>query len=192
MHSLMVKIARVMALLGGLVLVSLVLVTCISVIGRSANTLGHTPWLESLLEPLASLFKQLGPVRGDFELVEAGVAFAIFAFFPWCQLVQGHATVDLFTNYLPNRARRFLMTLWEILLSATIVVITWRLIVGATDKADNGETTFLLQFPVWWAFSACAVAAVVASTVAVYVAYVRVLELTSNADLLTQESGAEH
>lgn len=192
LHLLMVKLARVMAILGGLVLIALVLVTCVSVLGRSANTLGHTPWLESLVEPLASLLKRLGPVRGDFELVEAGVAFAIFAFFPWCQLKQGHATVDLVTNHLPEPVRRLLVTLWEILLSAIIVLITWRLMVGASDKFSNGETTFLLQFPVWWAFVTCSVAAVAASIVSVYVAVTRVRELFGNTDLLEHEAGADH
>ncbi|MGH1360232.1 MAG: TRAP transporter small permease [Burkholderiaceae bacterium] len=188
----MLKIARSMAILGGVVLVALVVITCVSVLGRSANTLGHTPWIVSLFEPLAALFKKLGPVRGDFELVEAGVAFAIFCFLPWCQMVQGHATVDLVTNYLPEPARRFLTMLWEVLLAAVLGIITWRLIVGTLDKAGNGETTFLLQFPVWWAFAACAAAAVVASVIGAYVAVIRMQELAKNTDLLVRDAGVGH
>jgi hypothetical protein len=44
-----------------------------------------------------------GPVKGDFEVVEAGIAFSIFAFLPICQLHGGHATVDIFTNLMPKR-----------------------------------------------------------------------------------------
>ena len=192
MHSIMYRVARAMALLGGLVLVVLVIITCVSVLGRSANTIGHMPGFEALAQPMADMFKLLGPVRGDFELVEAGVAFAIFAFLPWCQMGQGHATVDLFTSNLPDRFQRFLILLWEYLLSLVIVVLTWRLIVGTIDKATNGETTFLLQFPVWWAFAACSFIAVVASVVAIYVAVVRTREFSINADLLDRELESGH
>lgn len=191
-HSLMLKTARFMAIVGGCVLVALIAITCISVLGRSANTVGHTPWVEQLLAPLAEWLQMLGPVRGDFELVEAGVAFAIFAFLPWCQMVQGHATVDLFTSHLPAAIRRFLTMAWEFLLALALALITWRLIVGTLDKAGNGETTFLLQFPVWWAFALCSVAAVVATVVSFYVALVRVQEFSTNTDRLVQDAGAGH
>ena len=191
MHMLMVRTGRLMAYLGGVVLIGLVVVTCISVLGRIGNTLGHSEGLEFVFAPLADLLKHLGPVRGDFEIVETGVAFAIFAFFPWCQLVQGHATVDLATSVLPRGAQRFLVALWEILLAAVLCVLAWRLIVGALDKASNGETTFLLQFPVWWGFALCSVAAVVASLVAIYVAIARVREAMQGRDLLlANEPGA--
>ena len=191
MHKLMLRTGRLMAYLGGIILIGLVVVTCVSVLGRIANTLGHSAWLEAVLSPLADLLKHLGPVRGDFEIVETGVAFAIFAFFPWCQLVQGHATVDLATSALPRGAQRFLVAIWEILLAAVLCVLAWRLIVGALDKAANGETTFLLQFPVWWGFAFCSFAAVVASLVAVYVAITRVRETLQGRDLLiTSEAGA--
>lgn len=180
-----------MAGLGGLVLVALVVITCVSVLGRSANTLGNTLWIETNAALIATFFKSLGPIRGDFELVEAGIAFAIFAFLPYCQMIHGHAKVDLLVTNLPEVVQRFLTMLWEILLAVVLVVIAWRLFVGTVDKSENGETTFLLQFPVWWAFSVSAFAAVVAGVVAIYVATIRVLELARNTDLLTPETGAK-
>lgn len=183
-HRLMDRLGRFMAVAGGLVLLGLVIVTCVSVLGRLGNTLGHADWLEASVPALADLGKRLGPVRGDFEIVEAGVAFAIFAFLPWCQLTGGHATVDLLTGSLPRRWQRFLVALWEIVLAAVLCLLAWRLIVGALDKQANGETTFLLQFPVWWGFALCSLAAIIAAVVAVYVAAVRVLELMRDTDLL--------
>ena len=35
---------------------------------------------------LSGLGLGLGPVPGDFELVEAGTALAVFCFLPWCHL----------------------------------------------------------------------------------------------------------
>ncbi len=57
-------------MIGGVVLVLLTIMTCISIVGRAGLTIG------------------LRPVKGDFELIEAGVAFAIFAFLPWCQFTR--------------------------------------------------------------------------------------------------------
>ena len=45
-----------MAILGGLVLSALILLICVSIVGR---TIG------------------IGPINGDYELVEAGIAFSI-------------------------------------------------------------------------------------------------------------------
>ena len=65
-----------------------------------------------------------------------------------------------------------------------VVVVTWRLIVGTLDKADNGETTFLLQFPVWWAYAASLAACVTAMITGVVCALLRWLELIDGTDLL--------
>lgn len=165
-----------MALLGGVVLTLLVLLTVVSVTGRGLNTLAHSDFLESSAPGVAAWLLGLGvgPVNGDFEIVEAGIAFAIFAFLPICQLHSAHATVDIFTNLMPGRANRILAAFWEVVLAIVIVVIAWRLYVGFTEKLANGQTTFLLQFPVWWAYGASLIAAVVAALAGVYSAWARI------------------
>ena len=87
---------------------------------------------------------------------------------------------------------KFLRTFWEILLSATIILITWRLYEGMVSKMEYGETTFLLQFPVWWAYAASFVAAVVASLVGVYCAVARMIELFTGRIVLPASEGAVH
>lgn len=172
-------VSRLLAVLGGLVLLLLIGLTCASVAGRGLNSLGHTQALSETLPALAAVLTQFGPIQGDFELVEAGVAFAIFAFLPLCQLQGGHAVVDIFTTQLPGRANRFLTAFWEVVLAAVILLIAWRLFVGMQSKMTYGETTFLLQFPVWWAYAASFLAAAIAAIVAVYCACARVVgELT--------------
>jgi len=123
-------------------------------------------------------------VTGDFELVEAGIAFAIFAFLPICQLYGAHATVDVFTNQLPGRANRYLIAFWEVVLTAVILLISWRLYEGFLSKLGNGQTTFLLQFPIWWAYGASFVASVIAGLVALYCAAMRVAEALSGRQIL--------
>ena len=134
----------------------------------------------------------IGPITGDFELVEAGIAFAIFAFLPICQLHGGHATVDVFANFMPRGMNRFLLAFWEVVLTAVILLITWRLYAGMQNKLDYGETTFLLQFPVWWAYGASFAAAVIASLVGIYCAFARVAELATGRQFLKQSEGAVH
>ncbi|SFD09696.1 TRAP transporter small permease [Tropicimonas isoalkanivorans] len=192
--TLMERLGRLMAILGGLVLTALVLLTCISVLGRGLNTLAHSAFLTSMSEGAsrALLATGVGPVAGDFELVEAGVAFAIFAFLPICQLHGGHATVDIFAAKYPRWLNRLLVTLWEVALSAVILLITWRLFVGMEDKLRYGETTFLLQFPVWWAYGASFVAALAASVVAIYCAVARVIEFFTGRSYMPYSEGALH
>jgi len=136
------------ALLGGFVLVILTLLTVASVTGRALIPLG------------------LGPVPGDFELVEAGVAFAVFAFLPWCQLNRGHASVEILTQFLPPRIDRLLDVTIELLMFGVAVLLFRQHFLGTLDKTRYGETTFILQFPLWWAYAASLAGALVVVLVA--------------------------
>lgn len=171
MHSFIDRLAKFMALLGGLTLISLIIMTCVSVIGRGANTFAHSGQLPALGQWIISMGP--GPVNGDFELLEASVAFAIFAFLPLAQLRGAHATVDVFTAFLPDRATRFLRLFWEIIFAVALVLICLRLFAGMQDKLRYSETTYMLQFPVWWAYAASFAASVMAAVVSVYCAWLR-------------------
>jgi hypothetical protein len=179
-----------MAVLGGLVLGSLILLTCLSVAGRVLNTLLHGQ--VGALAPAASqwlLDLGVGPILGDFELVEAGVAFAIFAFIPLCQVTAGHATVDILTNLFSRRMNRFLQMLIEIAFAVALILIAWKLFDGMMSKRRYGETTFLLEFPIWWSYAASLFAAVVGAIAGVYMAAARCYEFFWNRTVV--QVGAE-
>lgn len=131
------QLARAVAIAGGLVLCAVALMTMISIVGRAGIKFG------------------LSPISGDFELVEAGIAFVICAFLPWCQLKRGHASVAIFTDRLGKIANLIVDLLADALLLMTSVIMTWRHIIGLFDKQRYGETTFILQYPLWWAYLAC-------------------------------------
>ncbi|MEM6727983.1 MAG: TRAP transporter small permease [Pseudomonadota bacterium] len=179
-----------MALLGGIVLTLVILMVCASILGRGVVTFGNWDAFEGFAPSIsdALLGTRIGPVPGDFELVEAGIAFAIFAFLPLCQLRGGHATVDVFTSFLPDRANDWLKAFWEVVLTLAILLITWRLGAGMLDKIETGEITFILAFPKWWAYAASLFAACAASLVAVYCAVARVAEAATGRPVIT---GAE-
>jgi len=186
MSAIATRLARFMALLGGAVLLILIAVTSLSVLGRGLNTLGHSTLLSELFPALgeALLATGVAPLTGDFELVEAGIAFAIFAFLPICQLKGGHATVDILSDQFPERVNRFLVTFWEVVFTLVVLLIAWRLFEGFQGKLRNGETTFLLQFPIWWAYGASFAASVIAGLIAIHVALSRMAALLSGRDPL--------
>jgi TRAP-type C4-dicarboxylate transport system permease small subunit len=185
-------LARTLAIIGGVVLTALVLLTCVSVIGRGGNTLGHSDFLTGILPGFADMLTNLAPITGDFEVVEAGIAFTIFAFLPICQLHGGHATVDVFTNMMPKRFNRVIMAFWEVILALVLILISWRLYEGLLSKMSNGETTYLIQFPIWWAYAASFAASVAAVIVGVYCAIARIAGLITGGHYLSKSEGAMH
>ena len=181
MHALFTGLARFMAILGGIVLSALILLTCVSILGRSLNGILHSDFVMGLAPGLAHWLIDIGigPVNGDFELVEAGVAFAIFAFIPLCQITAGHASVDIVANALSRGVNRFLRMVTEVVFALVLILIAWKLADGMLSKKGYGETSFLLQFPVWWAYAASLFGAVVSAIVGVYMAGVRVTEFAT-------------
>jgi TRAP-type C4-dicarboxylate transport system permease small subunit len=125
---------------GVLILLGLAILSCISIFGRSLTGIG------------------LGPVPGDFELVEAGTAFAVFCFLPLCHIAGGHASVELFYNRFSPGLRKAVIVVCDVFMLLLWIVITWRTGIQAFDYKSNGELTFILQFNVWVPVMACAFA----------------------------------
>jgi TRAP-type C4-dicarboxylate transport system permease small subunit len=193
MQRFMTNLSRFMAILGGIVLTALIILVCVSVLGRTLNGFLHSEPVVAVLGDFAKtlLDAGVGPILGDFELVEAGVAFAIFAFIPFCQITGGHATVDIFTSMLPLKANRLLQMVIDIVFAGVLILIAMQLYEGMLSKMQYRETTFLLQFPVWWSYAASLVAAVVSAIVGIYVAVIRMGEFFGNRTILSI-GGADH
>ena len=192
MKNLATQAARLMAICGGLVLIVLIVLICISVIGRSLNGLLHG-WIGAVMPDLSAWALDLGvgPINGDFELVEAGVAFAIFAFLPLCQISTGHASVDIFTAKLPTRINRLLQLAIDVIFAVVLIAIAYQLYNGMLSKQRYGDTTFLLQFPIWWAYAASLSGSILTAVISFYVAGIRALELMRGEDILSQEAGLD-
>lgn len=192
-HHAAVRLAYVFAVIGGMVLSLLILITCASIIGRTLNSLLYLDVVTAIAPGAAQwlIDTGIGAIRGDFEMVEAGMAFCIFAFLPLTQLSASHASVDILVNTLPEGVRRFLLLLAEILFAVVLVVIAIQLYDGMGRKMRSGETTLLLQFPVWWAYALSLVGAVAAAAAGVYMALIRLFEIFSG-QTIVQAGGAEH
>jgi TRAP-type C4-dicarboxylate transport system permease small subunit len=144
------RLAELTALAGGLVLVALVCMTCISIAGRALSGLG------------------LGPVPGDYELVEIGIGFAVFASLPWCHLNRGHATVDLLARSFGPRLCRVLDAAIDLSVLALAGLLAWRLAVGMLDKRAYFETSFILGIEIWQGYALALVGAAVFCVVAAW------------------------
>lgn len=188
MYLWMMRLAKAMAVLGGLVLLSMVALVCLSIAGRAANgalhgALGEAfPWVSKW-----ALDFGVGPINGDFELVESGVAFAIFAFLPLCQITRGHASVDIFTRFFSDRINRTLTMAIDCVFAGVLVLIAVQLEAGMQSKLRSGQTTFLIQFPIWWSYAASLTGAIVAAVVAAYIAALRIAEVVTGRVLLPFE-----
>lgn len=92
------------------------------------------------------------PLAGDFELTEIFVAVAIFAFLPYCQLVDANVTADLFTARAGPRLLAAFAVFSALLALGIAVLLTWRTWAGLIDYRKYVETTAILKIPIWTAY----------------------------------------
>lgn len=118
------------ALLGGLLLLSVVVMNVASVLGTLVG------W----------------PVPGDFEMTEMGVAVAAFAFLPYCQLTRANVTADIFTQKAGPRTLAFLSLLGSAIALLFALLMLWRMYDGMLDQKEYSYETSILQIPVWLAY----------------------------------------
>ncbi|WP_136068524.1 TRAP transporter small permease [Modicisalibacter radicis] len=135
---------RLAAITGGLIVATLSLMTVASIAGRWASSL-------PLIGDMAAL-AWIGPITGDYELVEMGTAIAVFLFLPYCHLRGGHVTVDILVMRAPHGVQRLLAFVAEALFLVVAGVMTWRLYHGLLDKQRYMETSMLLDIPLWWGY----------------------------------------
>lgn len=146
------NIANGLALAGGLVLIGIIVLTCISIIGRT----------------LVPLDIGLGPIRGIYDITEIGMAAAVFAFLPWTQFHDAHARVDLFQAAMPETMNRVLDLIFNAVMCVVAFAGTYRLYLGMQDKLAYGETTLIAQIPVWQGYAASLMGGIGFSLVAAF------------------------
>lgn len=152
--SVLTRVCEGLALLGGIVLLLVMMLTVVSVIGGAA-------------------FNR--PLLGDSEVVEIGVAFSIFSYLAWCQIRGANVIVDFFTRPLPARVRDLIDTMCDLVFAFVVLVLTWRLAIGGLDTFHRGDVSTFLQIPNWWGYLGAFVACLVWATACLYTAVAAVL-----------------
>ncbi|RVT49991.1 TRAP transporter small permease [Rubrivivax albus] len=126
-------LAKACALLAGLLLTTVTLMTCASLIGR--NTTGWT-------------------IIGDFELTGVAAGAAIALFLPLGQLRRANIIVDFFTQRTAPATRETLDRVGAALLAAAMALLTWRSAVGGLSAWETKAETMMLGFPEWPVYAA--------------------------------------
>jgi TRAP-type C4-dicarboxylate transport system permease small subunit len=125
-------LAKLCAVLAGVLLVGITLLTCVSVIGR--DTVGKA-------------------IVGDFELVGVAAGAAIALFMPWCQIKRGNIIVDFFTGRASLATQAWLDRAGALLMGAFMAALTWRTALGGISAYQNQSGSMMLGFPDWITFA---------------------------------------
>ena len=121
-------LAKACAVLAGVLLTGITLMTCISLIGR--NTTGWT-------------------IVGDFELSGSAAGAAIALFMPWCQMRRANIIVDFFTAKASERTTVALDRLGALVLAVCMGLLAWRSGIGGVNAWKSGSGSMMLGFPEW-------------------------------------------
>ena len=120
--------AKLCAVLAGVLLIVITLMTCVSLIGR--NTTGWT-------------------IVGAFELSGSAAGAAIALFMPWCQARRGNIIVDFFTANASPRTVDRLDRLGALMLALVMALMTWRTAIGGINAWKSGAGSMMMGFPEW-------------------------------------------
>jgi TRAP-type C4-dicarboxylate transport system permease small subunit len=145
--KLLDTLARIFAVLAGLLLTFITLMTCASLIGR--NTTGAT-------------------IVGDFELTGVATGAAIALFMPFCQMRRGNIIVDFFTAKLPGKTNEGLDRFGAFLLALVFALLAWRTTLGGINSYDTHSETQILGFPEWVTYAGMAPAFVLTSAIGLW------------------------
>ena len=126
-------LAHLCAVLAGLLLTGITLMTCVSLIGR--NTTGWT-------------------INGDFELTGVATGAAIALFMPLCQLKRGHIIVDFFTAKASDKTNNLLDRVGALCVSSVFALMAWRTVLGGINAYNTFSGTMMLGFPEWVVYAA--------------------------------------
>lgn len=131
--NLLDSLAKLCAIIAGLLLISITLMTCASLIGR--NTTGNS-------------------IVGAFELTGVAAGAAIALFMPICQRRRGNIIVDFFTANLSNKTNDKLDRFGTLLTVLLFALLAWRTTLGGLNVFSANSETQIMGFPEWVVYAA--------------------------------------
>jgi TRAP-type C4-dicarboxylate transport system permease small subunit len=140
-------LAKFCAVLAGILLTGITLMTCGSLIGR--NTTGDS-------------------IVGAFELTGVAAGAAIALFMPLCQARRGNIIVDFFTARLRASTNDKLDRLGAFLLALIFALLAWRTTLGGINSFTSHSETQIMGFPEWIVYAFMIPAFVLAGLIALH------------------------
>ncbi|WP_431283912.1 TRAP transporter small permease [Humitalea sp. 24SJ18S-53] len=128
--GLIPRVAALVAIAGGVMLLATALFTTVSVLKR---------WLTS------------DSIPGDFELVQIGAGLSVFGFLAYGTVMRSNILVDTFTTWLPARVTDWMDAFWSLVWAGITLALAERMAVGAQEMLRNHTETMVLAMPTWWA-----------------------------------------
>ena len=141
------SLAKLCAIIAGLLLISITLMTCASLIGR--NTTGDS-------------------IVGAFELTGVAAGAAIALFMPICQLRRGNIIVDFFTTNLSSNTNDKLDRFGTLLTALLFALLAWRTTLGGLNVFSANSETQIMGFPEWIVYAAMVPPFVLAAAIALH------------------------
>lgn len=125
-------LAQACAILAGVLLTGITLVTCASLIGR--NTIGWN-------------------IVGAFEISGFAAGAAIALFMPWCQVKRGHIIVDFFTARASQATQSGLDRIGALTVAAAMGLLTWRTAIGGMNAWNSQTSSMMMGVPEWYVYA---------------------------------------
>jgi TRAP-type C4-dicarboxylate transport system permease small subunit len=147
-RRLLERVATVLALVAGGLLLAAVAITTASVVRGAFGR----------------------PILGDSELVEMALGIAVALCLPLCEMRGSHVIVDFFTQGLPPRALAILTAVMRAVTALVIAVLAWRLAVGGWLNFERERATMFLILPYWWGYAGAALGMAMWMVTAAFVA----------------------
>lgn len=126
-------LARICAVLAGLLMTVITLITCGNLILR--NTTGDA-------------------MAGAFELTAVASGAAIALFMPLCQVRQGNIIVDFFTSSCSESTTALMDRVGAFVLAAVFALLAWRTSLGGLSAYNAHSLTMLMEIPEWIVYAA--------------------------------------
>jgi TRAP-type C4-dicarboxylate transport system permease small subunit len=131
--KLLPTLARMCAILAGLLMTVITLITCGNLILR--NTTGDA-------------------MAGAFELTAVATGAAIALFMPLCQVRQGNIIVDFFTANCSEFTTSTMDRIGAFVLAGVFALLAWRTSVGGISAYNAHSLTMLMEIPEWIVYAA--------------------------------------
>lgn len=129
--------ARLWALLGGAILLSIVAVTVVNV---GAFALDRVARLAGM---------SVGGLPGYEDYVRLAIGASIPMFLPWCQAERGHLAVDLLLSRMPAAVGRSVDRLSLALMAMLALFLAYWMTLGLVETRADDALSSVLGWPVW-------------------------------------------
>lgn len=135
--KLVERLASQWALLGGLLLLAIMIVTSVNIAAFG-------------LDRIARLFgANVSALPGYEDFVRLAISCTALMFFPYCQVKRGHVVVDLFASSFPVWFVRLLDRTWLVAILGLALFLLYWMTAGMVETYRDSALSPILGWPEW-------------------------------------------